>query len=253
MPPCCKTHIQRITAPYRPQPEPETHAQIMQEKKVRAAHNKKICRLWKVHLRIYENKYGKFIPDSENAVWCARRAPRIAALMISRVAAYEAYHHDHPDMVEYFTQLRAFEAEFGHPFVAVDDREYHFKRMESHTWTAALSGSTLAGDIPEVFSFDVSNPYPQGDQRRVDFDRKLRIFKRSLEGSVAVEALPAEVADTFTFHVRNPTDMYNPQRYYDVVFVKEELQEMSLHHWEALHDCVGESTDSPFVKRPPLW
>ncbi|KAJ7453632.1 hypothetical protein B0H11DRAFT_2245269 [Mycena galericulata] len=269
MAPTRKARIQRITAPYKPQREPETHSEVVAEEKARAAHNKKICRLRKrirmqkylAIVQIYEDKYGKFVPDSKNAGLVARTAPRVAELMTTRRAAYNADCHDHPDIVNYFVQSRAFEVEFGYRFSPSDGMEDHFKRMASHASTASWLASVCDGDsakMAEVLSqpltFNVINPYLEGDERRERFDAKLRGYKAILEGATAVKALHATRTE-FPFCIRFPSGGY-PELYYDAVHIKHELQEMSLHHWEALHDCVGESRqnpNSPFAKRDPLW
>lgn len=67
----------------------------------------------------YEDAYGKFVPDAQNAAWFAKKAPRVAELALVRVKAgkplvapssastmlmpvpAEQDRYDHPDMVMY--------------------------------------------------------------------------------------------------------------------------------------------------------
>ncbi|KAJ7503601.1 hypothetical protein B0H11DRAFT_2222227 [Mycena galericulata] len=208
----------------------------------------------------YQDIFGRFVPDSENAAWFAKINPRIEQMLVARQTAANIERHDHPDMVEYFAAARAFENDFGHPFIAHDaddGLDKHFKRMAFQAATAAelqeLGDAWTSKVISEPLTFTLKNPYPEGDQRRLDFDVKLRLFKRTLEGEAAVEELPSNVLADFPFSLR-VTDL---QSYYDAVYTQHKLFCKEIHHWEYFNDDIGEKRDgrglTPFPPRPPLW
>ncbi|KAJ7616285.1 hypothetical protein DFH06DRAFT_1145556 [Mycena polygramma] len=219
---------------------------------------------------IYEDAYGKFVPDSENARWFDRINPRIAEMLLLREVAGKIEDCNHPDMVRYFVavnQAQAFEEDFEHGFNGHDanDRlDQHFKRMASHTASAKSLALKCSGDalkLAAFFSkpleFTIDNPYEEGETRTDfddrDFDTKLREIKRTLEGDAAVEALPPHVLKPFPFSL----SFTNQLEYYDAVYAHEQLTDMSTHHWEDLRGEVGEDRVgrycTPAPRRPALW
>ncbi|KAJ7488483.1 hypothetical protein B0H11DRAFT_1912975 [Mycena galericulata] len=207
----------------------------------------------------YQDIFGRFVPDSENAAWFAKINPRIEQMLVARQTAANIDRHDHADMVKYFAAARAFEDDFGHPFTAHDaddGLDEHFKRMAFQTSTAAklqeLGDAWTSKVISEPLTFTLKNPYPEGDQRRLDFDVKLRLFKRTLEGEAAVDELPSNVLADFPFSL-GVTDL---QSYYDAVYTQHKLFCKEIHHWEYFNDDIGEKRDgrglTPFPLRPPL-
>ncbi|KAJ7437711.1 hypothetical protein FB451DRAFT_1193105 [Mycena latifolia] len=252
--PAPKHLLPRITNPYAP-PRPFIEsAELEEEEPERILHNRKVQRLLKRHaltlvsdkakeanasiacerdrdeanwktwvpyddaLEDYENKYGKFVPDAENAAWFARKEPQVAELMVLRHRAGKVRRHDHPDMLAYFAAAHVFEDDFGHAFSCGDGLDDHFKQMESHTITAhALKTYYTAEEVEEVLStpleFTIRNPYYDDDLKRNRFDAIC-------------------------------------------VWIRDLLEEIERHHFEAWSDTVGEkrfNVCSPFVKRPSLW
>ncbi|KAJ6545759.1 hypothetical protein B0H19DRAFT_1076020 [Mycena capillaripes] len=259
--------LPRITEPYSGdhgyEPFLGSFASVLSVEAARAAHNKEVCQLRKAYISekamdegdswdamteyyrsksSYQEMYGKFVPDSQNAAWFAKINPRIAELLMARKSLANVEHHDHPDMVKYLAAAEAFEEEFEHPFTAHDAEDgldEHFNRMAFH----ACIAKGLAGDpnkLAEVLStpltFTVYNPYLREEYRSEfndeDFDRKLRDIKRELEGDAAVEALEPTVLKNFPFSL-SFTDL---QGYYDAKYTEEKLYWMSMHHSEELSD-----------------
>ncbi|KAJ7238316.1 hypothetical protein B0H12DRAFT_1075306 [Mycena haematopus] len=286
--------IPRITDPYSGD---NGYAPILSVEAARVAHNQEVCRLreayekakernssivnerdrWEANRKFmkryytsessYEDMFGKFVPDSENAAWFAKINPRIAELLIARESLANVDRHDHPDMVKYLAAAKAFEEDFGHAFTAhdaADGLDEHFNRMAFHAWVAQDLASKCAGDTDKLgqilsapLNFVVYNPY-RADEfcsefNDKDFDMKLREIKRKLEGDAAVEKLPSTVLQNFPFSL-SFTDL---QGYYDARYTEEQLFEMSVHHAEELSGDVGgkreNRTSTPLPRRPPLW
>ncbi|KAJ7127207.1 hypothetical protein C8R44DRAFT_733833 [Mycena epipterygia] len=301
--------LPRITDPYAPpsmdDDAPATHQELLIEEKARAAQNAKVWRLfkqlekartanasiaderareeanWTVYvpyaneLESYENKYGKFVRDAENAAWFTKKAPRVAELMIAREATGvyisinmgttqgRADRHDHPDMVAYFAAATAFRQDFGHHFSCDDGLDYHLKQMASHAATADVLSVYNAEELLDVVSspltFTVYNPYPEGDAKRERFDAKLRALTIALHGERTLDNFATTVKTTFSFTLLNPYAKWpewQVQQHYHRVWIQDEIVEMARHHMEDYEGIVGEKREdvrTPFLRRPPLW
>ncbi|KAJ7018655.1 hypothetical protein C8F04DRAFT_1198695 [Mycena alexandri] len=290
--------LPRITDPYAPRENPPTAAEILEQEEDRVAHNARICALRKRHSAafyaavklhasipnarvrfeateetlaevetetiLYERLYGKFIPDTENPAWFARKAPRIAELTLLRQKAAREVplRYDHPDMVCYLAAANAlaedtFEEDFGHPFSLSDGLDIEFDRMASHRSSAAWLLKTFSDDpvglatyASNPFVFQVNNPYPEDDTRRERFDLMLRQLKLLVEGPRDSETLPANVVNSFPFSLTNPWQHLEDWRlcgYYDACFIEEKISNLALYHWEALHDrlCILMNPQTP--------
>ncbi|KAJ7496474.1 hypothetical protein FB451DRAFT_1162623 [Mycena latifolia] len=291
--PAPKRPLPCITDPYAP-PRPFIEpAELEEEEPERILHNRKVRRLLKRHalmpvsdkakeanasiacerdqneanwktwvpyddaLEDYENKYGKFVPDAENAAWFARKEPRVAELMVLRHHAGKVRRHDHPDMLAYFAAAHVFEDDFGHAFLCGDGLDDHFKQMESHTITAhALKTYYTAEEVEEVLStpleFTIRNPYYDDDLKRNRFDAIFEEIAASSQDSChhfSLRMLDGD-ADAPDWHE------WRLEQHYKRVWIRDLLEEIERHHFEAWSDMVGEKRFNvrlPFVKRPSLW
>ncbi|KAF8183521.1 hypothetical protein K438DRAFT_1766810 [Mycena galopus ATCC 62051] len=213
---------------------------------------------------LYEQQYGQFVPDPENADWFTKINPRIAGLLIARESVAKIYQHDHPAIVKYLADAKDFKEDFGHEFSAHDADDGHdqyFNCMAFHAWLAKELKSKCDGNpdkLAEVLStpltFTVFNPYNADDFRSdfndKDFNAKLRGIKRKLEGDAAVNALGPNVLQNFPFGLPF-TDV---QGYYDARYMQKQLDSMVEHHRQELMDDFDDDDHSaPFIRRPPLW
>ncbi|KAJ7715337.1 hypothetical protein B0H16DRAFT_1477494 [Mycena metata] len=296
LPFCSRWHTYRRIDPYAPRESPPTPAEILEQEEDRLAHNARICALRKyaavkLHASItnararfeateetlaevetqtilYEQLYGKFIPDAQNPAWFARKAARIADLVLLRQKATRGVplRYDHPDMVRYLTAGAselylgsfyvanalaedAFEEDFGHPFSHSDGLDIEFDRMASHRSSAAWLFKTFSDDpvglatyASKPLVFQIDNPYPEDNTRRKRFDLMLRQLKLLVEGPRGSETLPANVVDPFPFSLTNPWQNLEQWRlcgYYDACFIREKISNLALYHWEALHDQLS--------------
>ncbi|KAJ6606678.1 hypothetical protein DFH09DRAFT_1067430 [Mycena vulgaris] len=268
-----KAPLPRITEPYAPLHPYIAPLSVEEEEPARILHNRKVKRLekcyhkvvaanlsilddrtreeanWPVYiahdnaLEDYENQYGKFIPNLENAAWFARKAPRVADLMVLRNIAGNMYRHNHPAMVAYFDAENTFREDFGHQFVCPDGLDDHFKRMRSHEHTAhALTyvGATLLEKLlSEPLVVNVLNPYLLDDPDHTRFDD---LF--SVEDFACWQRLPITASwQTFSFPMLQGGDPDAPgyqeerlHRYYQAVWVEEVLEEVERHHREDYDD-----------------
>ncbi|KAJ7807245.1 hypothetical protein B0H13DRAFT_2386555 [Mycena leptocephala] len=223
-----------------------------EEERERVAANRQVSRLWKKHQRNvaanasmtniadrqeanfetdaahwrapYEEQYGKFVPDSENKAWFARKAPRVLELYTLRDLAKDIGRHDHIVMVIYLARGR-------------------------HARDGGAAGDSGAW-----------NPYPAGHKRRADFVVTVRKLASSYLDPAESDLLPAAMTRVITLTLRNALARFGEENllygYYELLYRQDELETMTLHHWEALTDRVGEKRQnrhSPFVPRPPLW
>ncbi|KAJ7108363.1 hypothetical protein C8R43DRAFT_962907 [Mycena crocata] len=190
----------------------------------------------------YEDSFGKFVPDSENAAWFARKAPRAEELRVARLAAMDATDHDDPAMALALDLGEKFEEDFGQAFF--DDLNFHFERALL-ALRARDDVTKWAARAEQPVTFDICNPYPEGHHRRGDFDNKLRKLKALADEDAHGHAPHGDEPPTPPSGVVTFPE-YNRQR----------IQRMTLYHWEECVDSVGEkrgNPHSPFVRRYPLW
>ncbi|KAJ7159326.1 hypothetical protein C8R43DRAFT_1124539 [Mycena crocata] len=199
--------LPRITDPYAPPEDPEDVAETMEELRSEEANrviqNAMVALLKQLYEKAstadaedadiyldayetqkikYEDSFGKFVPDSENAAWFARKAPRAEELRVARLAAMDATDHDDPAMALALDLGEKFEEDFGQAFS--DDLNFHFERFASHAASARCLHFVHGDDVTkwaaraeQPVTFDICNPYPEGHHRRGDFDNKLRKLK----------------------------------------------------------------------------
>ncbi|KAJ7206014.1 hypothetical protein GGX14DRAFT_397290 [Mycena pura] len=131
----------------------------------------------------YEKKFGKFVPDSEHAAWFARRQEEIDSLLAMREGLVDLspFEGNGPKFEEYFKREAAFVTEFGISF-KVDDTcgatletkrrlLKHYTRLLKRTNGDIHAATHIAG---ACLQFTVINPFKLDDDRRRDFDSKLR-------------------------------------------------------------------------------
>ncbi|KAJ7472815.1 hypothetical protein FB451DRAFT_1175524 [Mycena latifolia] len=214
-------------------------------------------------LEHYENKYGKFVPGAENAAWFARKEPRVAELMVLRHRAGKVRRHNHTDMLAYFAAAHVFEDDFGHAFSCGDGLDDHFKQMESHTITShALKTYYTAEEVEEVLStpleFTIRNPYYDDDWKRNRFDAILRSAEADHSAQLKTSPHPARTPAIISHCDPDAPDWHewHLEQHYKRVWIRDLLEEIERHHFEAWSDTVGEkrlNVRLPFVKCPSLW
>ncbi|KAJ7710873.1 hypothetical protein B0H17DRAFT_1173649 [Mycena rosella] len=265
--------LPRITDPYHPDFYDITHSVQVAQEKARVRANKEVCKLRKAyvvvdrqdvpekawalnakeivsaHLRgeadwdaqlpyeralaCYQEEYGKFVPDAENAAWFARKAPRIIALQAARAAA-----------------PRQFEIDVGHAFSSDDGADEHFKEMAFHAGAAEDLASSCGSDPQQMVAaasepliFTVYNVYPQHDPRHARFDTEMRRYALTLEPTPTPSAtvgneIPFRIDNSFA---NSPADL---------------MFQIECGHADDYRDLVQEKREnphSPYVPAPALW
>ncbi|KAJ6553755.1 hypothetical protein DFH09DRAFT_1085513 [Mycena vulgaris] len=144
----------------------------------------------------YEEQYGKYIPDAENADWFSRKERMYLDLLDMRAQTGEAHlndglfladtlleHFSHlhhrAELWAYFDAVHAYEQEFGLAFEVddVDDHTFRMKRkvlVEFDRLMSRHEGDVCAAleAAGRPFTFSVANLFAGNDERRVDFDMR---------------------------------------------------------------------------------
>ncbi|KAJ6499883.1 hypothetical protein DFH09DRAFT_1102808 [Mycena vulgaris] len=225
---------------------------------------------YELELARYQEAFGKFVPDAENAAWFARKGPRIAELAAARAAAAQINHHDHPAMVVYLAAEKAFELDFGHQFSSSDGLDEHFQQMAFHARTAEALATRFNDDTQEIAAtaseplvFYIYNPYPAGDARRTRFALEIRRYARELDPPAepgAAEGTTIGFSITNCFAKSPEKSLYSLQRrlqqYYKCVYTKHLLVTVAEDHRDDYEDMVYENREnphSPYVPPTMLW
>ncbi|KAJ7687026.1 hypothetical protein B0H17DRAFT_1136531 [Mycena rosella] len=179
---------------------------------------------FKFSLDDYAERFGKFVPDAENAEWHARKETRFNELTERRQDVVYLSHISHKsELLQYFEDatettgtVRQFEAEFGFQFEVDDDMRKILSNKEKilAEYTALMdrvngdrgAACDIAGN---GYRFMVKNPFPGADERRAEFDTTLRrIYARCrLDGASPRKATLN--AKLFVFDLPN----YHPERH----------------------------------------
>ncbi|KAJ7149088.1 hypothetical protein C8R43DRAFT_1128848 [Mycena crocata] len=233
----------------------------------------------------YEDSFGKFVPDAENAAWFASQSASGRGteggtdggkykLLTNTRCAVDATDHDDPAMALALDLGEKFEEDFGQAFS--DDLNFHFERFASHAASARCLHFVHGDDVTkwaaraeQPVTFDICNPYPEGHHRRGDFDNKLRKLKALADEDAHGHAPhgdepPTPPSGVVTFRIVNPYAGRSGgvsasevlRGFYDAEYSRQRIQRMTLYHWEDVWDSVGEKREnphSPFVRRYPLW
>ncbi|KAJ7433811.1 hypothetical protein FB451DRAFT_1195878 [Mycena latifolia] len=132
--------------------------------------------------RIMKLCTGKFVPEHATSAWLAKRDAAYDALVEQRSGVVHASPiHQADNLQAYFAGEAAFERDFGTPF-EVDDGEGHALHLKHHLLDHHRELMHRAHGDPgeafeiagEPFTYCVVNPYRSDDERRVEFDQKLR-------------------------------------------------------------------------------
>ncbi|KAJ7704890.1 hypothetical protein B0H17DRAFT_1193384 [Mycena rosella] len=153
---------------------------------------------FKFSLDDYEEYFGKFMPDAENTEWHARKETRFNELTERRQDVVYLSHISHKsELLQYFEDVRQFEAEFGFQFEVDDDMRKILSNKEKilAEYTALMdrvdgdrgAACDIAGN---GYCFTVKNPFPGADERRAEFNTTLRrIYARChLDGALPRKA-----------------------------------------------------------------
>ncbi|KAJ7642827.1 hypothetical protein B0H17DRAFT_1216368 [Mycena rosella] len=288
--------LPRITDPYHWMYDSLLYpAELVRQESGRIASNAEVCRLLKLHVKAkranaknipnrdlreregwdtqllyereksaYEDEYGKFVPDAENAAWFARKAPRVVLLKAARAAAVELNNHDDPLMAAYLALAQEFEADFGHAFSSQDGWDEHFKQMAFHASTAEALAARFDNDVEQIAAaasqpvkFTVYNPYGPDDTNYLRFNNEMR--RHALTLDPAATSPPSEGKEIVFLIANCFADC--PERrlrqHYKCAYIKYLLQRTAWDHSNDLNDTIQESrganSASPFTGLRLLW
>ncbi|KAJ7674089.1 hypothetical protein B0H17DRAFT_1140749 [Mycena rosella] len=131
-----------------------------------------------------EERFGKFVPDAENAEWHARKETRfneLTGLYLSHISHKSELLQYFEDTTETTGTVRQFEAEFGFQFEVDDNMRKILSNKEKilAEYTALMDrvdgNRGAACDITgNGYRFTVKNPFPGADERWAEFDTTLR-------------------------------------------------------------------------------
>ncbi|KAJ7694353.1 hypothetical protein B0H17DRAFT_1131994 [Mycena rosella] len=133
----------------------------------------------------YEEHFGKFVPDAENAEWHARKETRFNELTERRQDVVYLSHISHKlELLQYFEDatetmgtVRQFEAEFGFQFEVDDDMRKILSNKENILAEYTALMDRVDGDRGAACDIAGNEPFPGADERRAEFDTTLcRIY-----------------------------------------------------------------------------
>ncbi|KAJ7192378.1 hypothetical protein GGX14DRAFT_578242 [Mycena pura] len=194
----------------------------------RAPHDSVLQKEYEFKREDYEEKFGKFVPDSELAAWFTRRQKEYDALLAIREGIVDLSPFTNgAKFEEYFKRESAFATEFGLSF-KVDDAGaiLETKRRLLQHYTALLkrtngdicAASRIAG---KRLQFSVINPFKLEDERRRDFDSKLREWYATFHDFNSATLGSTLGEREFVFDMPNKFKVDDPRR---------------LHYW--CHRCT---------------
>ncbi|KAJ7487125.1 hypothetical protein FB451DRAFT_1168504 [Mycena latifolia] len=168
----------------------------------------------------YEALYGKFVPEHATSAWLAKRDMVYDVLVEQRSGVVHASPiHQADDLRAYFAGEAAFERDFGTPF-EVDDGEGHALHLKHHLLDHHRELMHRAHGVPgeafeiagEPFTYCVVNPYRSDDERRVEFDQKLRCMYAFYRIAGAAPRRPTLERLKFVFDLPNTYGELDEQR-----------------------------------------
>ncbi|KAJ7127418.1 hypothetical protein C8R43DRAFT_957872 [Mycena crocata] len=132
---------------------------------------------FKFKLEDYEERFGRFIPDSENAEWHRQKDAELSKLVGMRHdVAYAEIALNNAALRDYFNAVDEFEAVFGIRFEPNDGlaRKFTMKRRAMDMYDDLMDRADgdfvrAAKGASRPFSFSVSNPFSPDDERHMDF------------------------------------------------------------------------------------
>ncbi|KAJ7220487.1 hypothetical protein GGX14DRAFT_559279 [Mycena pura] len=138
----------------------------------------------------YEERFSKFVPDSEHGAWFARRDSEHKALSAWRELIVDlSPFEDGAKLQDYFDKEDVFATEFGITFGADDGNDvtlqnkcqllYHYKKLLQRANGDMDVAARIAG---KNYILNVVNPFEVKDDRRMEFDLKLRRWAAKLQG-----------------------------------------------------------------------
>ncbi|KAJ7669581.1 hypothetical protein B0H17DRAFT_1086657, partial [Mycena rosella] len=288
--------LPRITDPYHWMYDALQYpAELVRREPERILHNAQVCKLLKLHERAkrrnakkipdldareredletllpyerekssYEDEYGKFVSDADNAAWFARKAPRLVLIKATRATATDAKDHDDPVMAAYLACAQEFQADFGHAFSSPDDYNEHFKQMAFHADTAEALAARFDNDADKIaaaasepLNFTVYNPYDKDSPDYLKFDTEMR--RHALMLDPAATSTPSQGRE-IAFRFGN-CFAHLPERclrqHYKCAYIKHLLQRAAWDHYNDLNDMIqehrGANSASPFTGLRLLW
>ncbi|KAJ7182281.1 hypothetical protein C8R43DRAFT_940436 [Mycena crocata] len=282
-PTLARVPLPRITDPYSPHHSPNF---LAREEAARVKANKKIRRLIKKHeksvkqnvaihcvlrraeanaetgdalhreLSDYENRYGKFVPDTENQAWFEVKQPRIEAMTRLRNEAVAANNFNR--CTEYFEADAVFKKDFGHNFSPEDGFDRFFSRMKSYARTKEnleilFDDQEIIEAMSKPLTFEVSNPYDKGTYDQTKFD--ILMHKWANKHGDAWPAKHGLIMFSFPNPHADAPDL-RLRGFCECVFVMETIKDMAYYHREDERDEVGNERDdhnSPWIQHPYLW
>ncbi|KAJ7194706.1 hypothetical protein GGX14DRAFT_576154 [Mycena pura] len=168
----------------------------------------------------YEERFGKFVPDSEHGAWFARRDSEHKALCAWRELIVDlSPFKDGAKLQEYFDKEDAFATEFGITFGADDgnDATLQNKRQLLHNYKKLLQRANGDMDVAariagRNYILNVVNPFQVKDDRRMEFDLKLRRWAAKLQGVDIATLEPTFGNIKFRFELANKFETGDERR-----------------------------------------
>ncbi|KAJ7156585.1 hypothetical protein C8R43DRAFT_1125770 [Mycena crocata] len=194
--------------------EEEKATRLSEEEDERAILNDQLCQLqvlkdekpgddlvqqeFKFLLEDYEEHFGRFIPDSDNAEWHRRKEVDMRRLVeLRQQIAYASIARNYDTVAEYFNAVHDFKTEFDVVFAPRD----------------GVNGDILrAAEVSrQRWTFSIPNPFIPDDERHLDFHRHLQQRNYEFQNGLSI---PWASASTWKFVFFVPPGMSDP---YDVI------------------------------------
>ncbi|KAK7059987.1 hypothetical protein R3P38DRAFT_3168440 [Favolaschia claudopus] len=208
----------------------------------------------------YQDKYGKWVPDADNAAWFQRKGIREEALLALRKLAVTTQAQS--DFIKYFAKADAFREDFGHNFYHDDGLDDYLKQVEHRLQCARSLDEMFAGDStkmaeyacqPVVFECFMPFSYPMYGLEDA-FKAKARELVCELYGRRIESSPRSDMVSTFRLTNRHAEDPDRRlQEYYRLRYVAFEVQAWNTSHLSCEQDDFEEYRDFPWEEPRPLW
>ncbi|KAK7016888.1 hypothetical protein R3P38DRAFT_3202187 [Favolaschia claudopus] len=208
----------------------------------------------------YQDKYGKWVPDADNAAWFQRKGIREEALLALRKLAVTT--QTQSDFIKYFAKADAFREDFGHNFYHDDGLDDYLKQVEHRLHCARSLDEMFAGDStkmaeyacqPVVLECFMPFSYPMYGLEDA-FKAKARELVCELYGRPIEPSPRSDKVSTFRLTNRHAQDPDRRlQEYYRLQYVSSEVQAWNTSHLSCERDDLEEYRDFPWEEPRPLW
>ncbi|KAJ7080713.1 hypothetical protein C8R43DRAFT_1143058 [Mycena crocata] len=200
--------------------EEEKTTRLSEEEDERAILNDQLCQLqvlkdekpgddlvqqeFKFLLEDYEERFGRFILDSDNAEWHRRKEVDMRRLVeLRQQIAYASIARNYDAVAEYFNAVHDFKTEFDVVFAPRDGLQAKFAAKHRALDMYDDLMDRVNGDIlraAEVsrqrWTFSIPNPFIPDDERHLDFHRHLQQRNYEFQNGLSI---PRASASTWKF------------------------------------------------------